>query len=148
MQAARKVKAKVCAVEAKIQLIEGVLDDCAIPYLGATSSWHFELPQSSTTSFSPILEKYKDLFCTSLGYTNLVEHFIPMSGTPVKVPPRRIHAIPGPVTYVINDGTRYRTVHVNHLQYRIQPDFASTPIHAESGQNHTTWRAPTRGASH
>ena len=74
IQAARKVKAKVCAVEAKIQLTERVVDDCAIPHFGATSSSHFELPQSATTSFSPILEKYKDLFSTSPGHTNLAEH--------------------------------------------------------------------------
>ena len=34
----------------------------------------------------------------------------------------KIHAIPGPVTYVIYDGTRYRAVHVNRLRRRIQPD--------------------------
>ena len=32
VQAARKVKAKVCAVEAKIQLTEQVIDDCATVY--------------------------------------------------------------------------------------------------------------------
>ena len=31
VQTARKVKAKVCAVEAKIQPTEQVIDDCAIP---------------------------------------------------------------------------------------------------------------------
>ena len=92
VQSARKVKAKVCAVEAKIQPTEQVIDDCAIPQFSATPSSYFELPQCSTTSFFPILEKYKDLFRTSPGHTNLVEHFIPMSGTPVKVPPSRIPA--------------------------------------------------------
>ena len=52
IQAAMKVKAKVCAVEAKIQLTERVVDDCAIPHFGTSS--HFELLQSATTSFSPI----------------------------------------------------------------------------------------------
>ena len=70
---------------------------------------------------------------------------IPTAG---KLDPRwegkwRIHAIPGPVTYIIYDGTSYRTVHVNRLRHRIQPDIQSTPIHAESGQNTTIWRAPT-----
>ena len=65
------MKAKVCAVEAKIQLTEQVVDDCVIPHCGATSSSHFELPQSVTTSFSPILEKYKDLFRTSLGHITM-----------------------------------------------------------------------------
>ena len=91
-QAARKVKVKVCAVEASIQINQQIIDDRAIPYFGATLSYHFELPQYSTTSLFPILEKYKDLFRTSPGHTNLAEHFIPMSGTPVKVPSRRIPA--------------------------------------------------------
>ena len=91
VQAARKVKAKVCAVEAKIQLTEQVIDDYAIPQFGATPL-QFEFPECSTTSFSPILEKYRDLFRTSPGHTNLAEHFIPTAGTPVKVPPRRIPA--------------------------------------------------------
>ena len=71
--------------------------------------------------------------------------FIPTAG---KLNPHwegkwRIHAIPGPVTYVNYDGTRYRTVHVNCLRCRVQPDLESTPIHTPSEQNHTTWRAPT-----
>ena len=40
----------------------------------------------------------------------------------------RIHAIPGPVTYVIQDGARYKTVHVNRLRHRIQPDMQTPPI--------------------
>ena len=36
VQSARKVKAKVCAVEAKIQPTEQVIDDCAIPQFSAT----------------------------------------------------------------------------------------------------------------
>ena len=54
----------------------------------------------------------------------------------------RIHAIPGPVTFVIH-GARYKTVHVNLLRRRIQPDLESTPIQTGSDQNHTIWNAPT-----
>ena len=50
VQSARKVKAKVCAVEAKIQPTEQVIDDCAIPQFSAAPSFHFELHQCSTTS--------------------------------------------------------------------------------------------------
>ena len=53
----------------------------------------------------------------------------------------RIHAIPGPVTYVIHDGPRYKTVHVNRLWRHIQPDLESTPIQTDSDQNNS-------GASH
>ena len=65
---------------------------------------------------------------------------IPTAG---KLDPRwegewRMHAIPGPVTFVIHDGARYKTVHVNHLGCHIQPDLESTPIQTDSEQNHTT----------
>ena len=33
-----------------------------------------------------------------------------------------VHSIPGPTSYIITDGKRLRTVHVNRLQQRIQPD--------------------------
>ena len=33
-----------------------------------------------------------------------------------------VHSIPGPTSYTITDGKRFRTVHVNRLQQRIQPD--------------------------
>ena len=85
------MKAKVCAVEAKIQLTEQVIDDFAIPQFGATPL-QFEFPECSTSFFSPILEKYRDLFHTLPGHTNLAEHFIPTAATPVKVPPGRIPA--------------------------------------------------------
>ena len=42
VRTARKVKAKACAVEAKIQLNEQVIDDCAIPQFGATLPSYFE----------------------------------------------------------------------------------------------------------
>ena len=39
-----------------------------------------------------LLEKYKDLFRNSPGVTTLSHHFIPNSGSPIRVPPRRIPA--------------------------------------------------------
>ena len=63
-----------------------------------------------------------------------------------------IHAIPGPVTYIIYDGTRYRTVHVNCLRHCIQPDFKAplsvqnqgrtTPFGAPTGEHHITMDDP------
>ena len=40
----------------------------------------------------PLLEQHKSLFRTSHGSTTVAEHFIPTTGTPVKVTPRRIPA--------------------------------------------------------
>ena len=77
----------ICAVEAKIQLTEQVIDDCM--YHPTIRCYTFiPLPQCCIATFFPILEKYKD--CFAPGHTDLAEHFIPMSGTPVKVPPRGI----------------------------------------------------------
>ena len=69
----------ICAVEAKTQLTEQVVDDCM---------YHPTIRCYTIIPFLPILEKYKD--CFAPGHTDLAEHFIPMSGTPVKVPPRGI----------------------------------------------------------
>ena len=39
-----------------------------------------------------VLEPHKNLFSTTPGHTELAEHFIPTTGTPVKIPPCRIPA--------------------------------------------------------
>ena len=43
--------------------------------------------------------------------------------------------------YTITDGKRLRTVHVNHLQWRIQPDVDDTQ--SEIVADHTTWQPPS-----
>ena len=90
----QKAKAKICAVYDKStgELTEEVVDDCAIPHFSKTVAPDYEMPQCSGDSLSPLLSEYKDLFCTSPGCTTAAEHFIPTSGTPVKVPPRRVPA--------------------------------------------------------
>ena len=39
-----------------------------------------------------MLKQHKDLFSTTPGHTKLAEDFIPTTGTPAKIPPRRILA--------------------------------------------------------
>jgi len=41
---------------------------------------------------SSLLEEYKDIFRIAPGHTDIAEHFIPTSGSPVTIPPRRIPA--------------------------------------------------------
>ena len=69
VQTARKVKAKVCAVEAKIQPTEQVIDDCAIPQFSATPSSPFELPQSAIGREARITMLMHCLECLSLKVT-------------------------------------------------------------------------------
>ena len=69
------------------------IDDCAVPLFGKTSL-EFDKPVCTNLAFLPLLDKNKGLFRTSgsPGSTTLAEHFIPITGTPVKVSPRRIPA--------------------------------------------------------
>ena len=50
------------------------------------------MPSCVVPTLLPLLEQYKSLFRTSPGSTTVAEHFIPTTGAPVKVPPRRIPA--------------------------------------------------------
>ena len=88
----RKVKTKVCAVSTVTESIEDTIDDYAVPTYDAAAS--YDLPQCHNTLLSTLLGTYKHLFHTTPGKTNAAEHFIPTTGNPVKIPPRRI-----PVNY-------------------------------------------------
>ena len=63
-------------------------NDCAIPVFSKTPI--FELPQCSNGKFKRVIEKYKNLFRTSPGFTQECQHNIIVTDTPVKIPPRRI----------------------------------------------------------
>ena len=94
VEVVQKAKAKICAVysESSSKLTEEVVDDCAIPRFSTTTGPDYDMPQCSTDSLSLLLNEYQELFRTSPGCTTAAEHFIPTSGTPVKVPPRRVPA--------------------------------------------------------
>lgn len=51
-----------------------------------------------------------------------------------------VHSIPGSTSYTITDGKRLRTVHVNRLQQRIQPDVDDPQ--SDVVADHTTWQPP------
>ena len=90
LHAARKTKDHVCGVQETLDLSEEALDDCAIPLFGTTTT--YDLPACNQEQFSAVLQEHRDLFRESPGQTTMAEHFIPTSGTPIKVPPRRIPA--------------------------------------------------------
>ena len=52
----------------------------------------YDMASCVVTSLLPLLEQYKSLFQASPGSAMVAEQFIPTTGAPVKVPPRRIPA--------------------------------------------------------
>ena len=66
------------------------IEQCAIPKFKKTDD--VTLPEVEDKTLRQLLEEYKDLFRNSPGVTTLTHHFIPTSGSPIRVPPRRIPA--------------------------------------------------------
>ena len=88
---ARKVTNKTCAVNVLTETTEDLVDDCAIPLFGK-KPLQYDIPLCNISTLAPLLDQYRNLFKTCPGSTNVAEHFIPTTGTPVKVPPRQIPA--------------------------------------------------------
>ena len=89
---AKQITNKVCVVNVLIETAEDTVDNyCAIPLFGKRSL-QYDVPLCNVSAIAPLLCQYKNLFRTCPGSTTVAEHFIPTTGTPVKVPPRRIPA--------------------------------------------------------
>ena len=88
----RKVKTRVCAVSTMTESMDDTVDDYAVPTYAIAPS--YDIPECHNALLATVLETYKHLFLTKPGKTNAAEHFIPTTGNPVKIPPRRI-----PVNY-------------------------------------------------
>ena len=86
------IKVKICAVQALEETTGETIDSCAVPLFGKAAPPVFDVPTCTNTLLLAVLEQHKKLFSTTPGHTELAEHFIPTTGTPVKVPPRRIPA--------------------------------------------------------
>ena len=67
-----------------------VIDECTIPDFGKATN--FEPPECTYQELLTLVEEFKDRFCTTPGVTSEAQHFIPTTGNPVKVPPRRVPA--------------------------------------------------------
>ena len=89
-ESASKTKAKICAISALEAPPIDIADECAVPMFGRASN--YELPQCQTQSLQSVIHAYSDLFRTVPGRTDAVEHFILISGNPVKITPRHIPA--------------------------------------------------------
>ena len=86
------LKVKVAAVPSISQPTEESVDDYAVPIFDATTTC--DLPKCNDPNLLALLETHKQLFNTSPGRTTVTEHFIPTTGNPIKIPPRRV-----PVNY-------------------------------------------------
>ena len=79
-----------CALPTEGEIQNDVVDECAVP--SYINSPKIELPNCVEPKLKTIVEKYKEIFCTIPRKTNEGYHFIPTTGNPVKIPPRRIPA--------------------------------------------------------
>ncbi|KAL5500108.1 hypothetical protein EMCRGX_G011611 [Ephydatia muelleri] len=90
----KKYSSTTAAISSKNAEPEGnedlQIEQCAILKFKKTDD--VTLPEVEDKTLWQLLEKYKDLFRNSPGVTTLTHHFIPTSGSPIRVPPRRIPA--------------------------------------------------------
>ena len=76
-------KPHVRPIAAVGEMTTEITNDCAIPDYGAPKQ--YELPN---TLLSTVVDKFKDLFCTTPGHTSVSSHHISTKGSPIRVPPR------------------------------------------------------------
>ena len=88
MEAAQQIKSKICAIAAIQDPTNDLIDDCSIPDFQNTDC---EMPECAP-GLKLIIEQYKHLFILKPGKAEGTFHYIPTSGCPVKVSPRRIPA--------------------------------------------------------
>ena len=86
---AAKARGELGTIMAIGESPEDVVNDCAIPLTKAAS---YELPSCSSSELTPMMKEFKELFRAAPGTTTVTQHFIPTSGPPVKIPPRRVPA--------------------------------------------------------
>ena len=86
----QKMQAKACAITVLDKPDSDVVNECAVPKYAEPPT--VEKPQYSMPYLSPVIREYEHLFRTTPGCTEEAYHFIPTTGNPVRIPPRRIPA--------------------------------------------------------
>lgn len=86
--AAQKLRAKLCAVAAVESPGSDAVQEYAIPDFWKPAN--VEFPECPSPDRMSVMEEYCELFWTTPGATEVSHHFIPRTGTPVRVPPWRI----------------------------------------------------------
>ena len=72
-------------------ITKDIIDDCAVP-LFSKNFLKYDISVYNVPTVIPLLSPYKHVFRACPGNRTVTEHFIPTTGTPVKVPPQRIPA--------------------------------------------------------
>ena len=88
LEAERTVWTKHCAVASISNSIEDQVEDYAIPVFSEAPA--MELPECKRSNLQAVVHEFQQLFKTTPGKTDASYHYIPTTGTPVRVPPRRI----------------------------------------------------------
>ena len=88
-EAEQRTQARAYAIVALEQPEADVVDDCAVPNYHKAPN--IEVPECPESCLYSVVDKYRDLFRTP-GVTEAAYHFIPTTGNPDKVPPRRVPA--------------------------------------------------------
>ena len=86
--AEQEAKAKRCAVAVIGNLNHDIVDEYSIPQYHKPIS--FDIPTYSDTAIRGVPKKYQHFFRSTPGMTTLTYHYIPTTGNPICVPPRRI----------------------------------------------------------
>ena len=89
LQEENKNRSKFCAAAIVVNPSD-MVEDCLIPAFGGPVAYDF--PECKNDSYRSLLEEYKGVFQTTPGKATGVYHSIPTSGSPAKVPPRRVPA--------------------------------------------------------
>ena len=84
----RKIRNKICATLTSDNPELDAVDECSIPRFSDPET--YDIPKCEHTDLSQVVNEFADLFKTKPGMTTAECHYIPTSGCPVKVPPRRI----------------------------------------------------------
>ena len=88
MWSAGQVEKSKAWTAALLEPATDTVDECSIPLFNR--SVEYDLPESREQSIRELIQEYRDLFPTTPGKTNKAQHFIATSGTPARVPPRRV----------------------------------------------------------
>ena len=67
-----------------------IIDEYTIPKFDRQTIW--ERPECEVPGLMSVVQEFKDLFRTSPGVTFEAHHYIPTSGSPVRILPRQIRA--------------------------------------------------------
>ena len=85
----QKAKSKINSAVAAVRRDEDVVDECAVPNFGNLMA-SFNLPECPRPELRTVVDEFKTLLRTLPGKTDNADHYIPTTGPPLRVPPRRI----------------------------------------------------------